>query len=490
MTAPLSMLIVGAGFGGLGAAIHRRVSGDDNFLLIEQAGGVGGTWWANRYPGAACDIPSQLYSFSFAPRAQWTRKYPGQREIEAYLNDCVQRFGLAPRLRLHTRLSHLHWDEAQRLWRARLLDAAGQEHELLTRTVTLATGPLSRPATPAIEGLPHFRGPVIHTARWPDTFDATGRRIGVIGTGASAIQLVPQVAPQARQLTVFQRSAPWIMPRRDAPIGALTRWALAHVPGMRRTWRAAIYAQHELRAPAFTRRPQWLRALEPLALRHLRKQVPAGPLRDALTPHYRMGCKRILIADDYYPTLSLPQVQLETTPIAEVERHGVRLVDGRRVAIDTLITATGFDAAELKPPCPVIGPQGRTLHASWAQAPEGYLGTMVAGFPNLFTVIGPNTTLGHNSMVFIIESQLAFIDDAMRQLAAHAWLSPTADAQARFNAELGERLPRTVWATGGCSSWYQTREGRITTLWPGSTLEYRRRTRRVATHDFEFALAK
>jgi len=488
MTAPLNMLIVGAGFGGLGAAIHRRRAQDDNFLLVEQAGGVGGTWWANRYPGAACDIPSELCSFSFAPHAQWTRKYPGQREIEAYLNDCVQRFGLAPRLRLHTQLIHLVWDEAQHLWRARLLDAAGHEHDMLARTVTLATGPLSRPAMPAIPGLEHFRGPVIHTARWPDDFDATGRRIGVIGTGASAIQLVPQLAPQARQLTVFQRNAPWVMPRGDAPVSAWAHWALAHLPGLRRAWRTAIYAQHELRAPAFTRRPQWLRALEPLALRHLRKQVPASPLRDALTPRYRMGCKRILIADDYYPALQLPQVRVETARIDAVEPHAVKLADGRRIELDVLVAATGFDAAELKPPCPVIGPQGRTLHAQWAQRPEGYLGTMLAGFPNLFTVIGPNTGLGHNSMVFIIESQLAFIDDAMRRLSHHAWLAPTADAQARFNAELQRRLPRTVWATG-CTSWYQARDGRITTLWPGSTLEYRRRTRRVPEHDFEFALA-
>lgn len=489
MGAPLSMLIVGAGFGGLGAAIHRRRSGDDNFLLVEQAGGVGGTWWANRYPGAACDIPSQLYSFSFAPNPAWTRRYPGQAEIEAYLNDCVARFGLTPRLRLHTRLSHLHWDEAQHLWRARVLDAAAHEHELLARAVTLATGPLSRPATPAIDGLGSFRGPVMHSARWPEEFDARGRRIAVIGTGASAIQLVPPLALQAGQLTVFQRTAPWILPRRDAPIGPATRWALQRMPGLRRAWRAAIYARHELRAPAFTRHPRWLQALEPLAVAHLKRAIPAGALRNALTPHYRMGCKRILLADDYYPALALPHVKLETTAIAAIEPNGARLADGRRVEFDTLVTATGFEAAQIKPPCSVIGPQGRTLHAAWAQRPQAYLGTMVAGFPNLFTVIGPNTILGHNSMVYIIESQLAFIDDAMRRLGTHAWLAPTADAQERFNAELDERLPGTVWATGGCTSWYQTHDGRITTLWPGSTLEYRRRTRRVPARDFEFALA-
>jgi len=483
------MLIVGAGFGGLGAAIHRRRCGDDDFVLIEQAGGVGGTWWANRYPGAACDIPSHLYSFSFAPNALWTRKYPAQPEIEAYLTDCVQRFGLAPRLRLHTRLNHLQWDEAQHLWQARVVDAAGHEHDLKARAVTLATGPLSRPSMPSIPGIEGFRGALIHTARWPQGFDAKQQRIGVIGTGASAIQLVPQLAREAGALTVFQRSAPWILPRRDAPIGARQRWALAHLPGWRRAWRAAIYLQHEWRAPAFTRRPQWLRALEPLALGHLHRRVPPGALRDALTPRYRMGCKRILIADDYYPALMRPQVRLETTAIAEVEPHGVRLADGRSIELDVLVAATGFEAAEMKPPCPVVGPQGRTLHAQWAASPEGYLGTMVAGFPNLFTVIGPNTGLGHNSMVFIIESQLAFIDDAMRRLAHHAWLAPTADAQARFNAELSQRLPRTVWATGGCTSWYRRADGRITTLWPGSTLEYRRRTRTLAARDFELALA-
>ena len=323
MTAPLNMLIVGAGFGGLGAAIHRRRCGDDNFLLVEQAGGVGGTWWANRYPGAACDIPSHLYSFSFAPNPHWTRRYPAQPEIEAYLNDCVQRFGLAPRLRLHTRLSYLHWDEAQALWRARVLDAAGQEHELLARTVTLATGPLSRPAAPQLFGIERFQGPVIHTARWPEEFDAGGRCIGVIGTGASAIQLVPQLARQARQLTVFQRSAPWVLPRGDAPIAPALRWLLQHLPPLRRAWRAAIYARHEFRAPAFTLKPRWLQALEPLALRHLHARVPPGALRDALTPNYRMGCKRILIADDYYPALTQPHVQLETSGISEVEAQGV-----------------------------------------------------------------------------------------------------------------------------------------------------------------------
>jgi len=279
-----------------------------------------------------------------------------------------------------------------------------------------------------------------------------------------------------------------VLPRGDAPIGAATRWLLEHVPPLRRAWRAAIYARHEMRAPAFTRNPRWLQWLEPLAIRHLKARVPPGPLRDALMPNYRMGCKRILIADDYYPTLCEPHVQLETSAISEVETHGVRLTDDRRITLDALITATGFEAADIKPCCPVIGPQGRTLHATWAQGAQAYLGTMVAGFPNLFTIIGPNTGLGHNSMVFIIESQLAFIDDALRELKFHAWLSPTADAQERFNDELKRRLPGTVWATG-CSSWYRRADGRITMLWPGSTLEYRRRTRRVPERDFEFALA-
>lgn len=485
----LDMLIVGAGFGGIGAAIHRQRAGVTNFLLIEQHAGVGGTWWANRYPGAACDIPSHLYSFSFAPNPSWTRKYPGQAEIASYLADCVRRFDLQPRLRLSTRLVALQWDEAARCWHARMRDAQGQEQQLSARTVTLATGPLSRPRLPAIAGLSDFAGPVLHTARWPSGFDADGRNIGVIGTGASAIQLVPQLAQQARQLTLFQRTAPWILPRGDAPIGGAARWALAHVPGLRRAWRAAIYAVHELRAPAFTKRPAWLKAIEPMALAHLARQIPRGPLRDALKPNYRMGCKRILIADDFYPTLRLPHVALECEPIAAVEPRGVRLRDGRLQELETLVCATGFEAAEITPPCEVIGAGGRTLHQAWAAGPIGYLGTMVAGFPNLFTVIGPNTGLGHNSMVFMIESQLALIDDAMRILRQQAALTPNEQAQARFNHEVSQRMRGTVWATGGCTSWYQTRDGRITTLWPGSTLEFRRRTRRIRWADFQFTPA-
>lgn len=484
MTATLDMLIVGAGFGGLGTAIHRRRAGDDDFLLVEQAAGVGGTWWANRYPGAACDIPSHLYSFSFAPNPNWTHKFPGQAEIEAYLNDCVRRFDLGPRLRLNTRLAGLRWDEASNRWQARLRDAGGRQETVAARAVTLATGPLSRPARPAIEGLERFAGPLIHTARWPADFAADGQAVGVIGTGASAIQVVPQLARRARELTVFQRTAPWILPRGDAPIGPRTRWALAHVPGLRSAWRAAIYAQHELRAPAFTRHPSWLKRLEPLALAHLHRRIAPGRLRDALTPDYRMGCKRILIADDYYPALRKPQVQLETAAIVAVEPAGVRLNDGRLIRLDALVTATGFEAAEIGPPCEVIGPQGRSLGTAWSRGPVGYLGTMVAGFPNLFTVIGPNTGLGHNSMVHIIESQLALIDDAVRTLQRHATLAPLPAAQERFNREIQQRLRGTIWATGGCTSWYQTRDGRITTLWPGSTLEYRRRTRRVHLADF------
>lgn len=484
MTTTTDLLIVGAGFGGLGAAIRRRQAGDDEFLIVEQAAGVGGTWWANRYPGAACDIPSHLYSFSFAPNPNWTRKFPGQAEIEAYLHDCVRRFDLGPRLRLNTSLVGLRWDESSRRWQARLRDSAGYEDVVSARAVTLATGPLSRPARAAIEGLERFAGPVIHTARWPRDFDAEGRAIGVIGTGASAIQVVPQLARRARALTVFQRSAPWILPRGDAPIGPRARWALAHVPLLRRAWRAALYAQHELRAPAFTRHPNWLKRLEPLALAHLHRRIPPGRLRDALTPDYRMGCKRILIADDYYPALRKPHVQLETAAIVAVEPAGVRLNDGRLVRIDALVTATGFEAAEAGPPCEVIGPQGLSLGEVWRHGPVGYLGTMVAGFPNLFTIIGPNTGLGHNSMVHVIESQLALIDDALRALQRHAVLAPLPAAQERFNREIQQRLRHTIWATGGCTSWYQTRDGRITTLWPGSTLEFRRRTRRVQRVDF------
>jgi cation diffusion facilitator CzcD-associated flavoprotein CzcO len=473
------VIVIGAGFGGLGMAIQLKRRGRDDFAILEQDAGVGGTWHANRYPGAACDIPSLLYSFSFAPNTQWSRSYPGQAEIEAYLNRCVERFDLLPHLHLRTRVSALRWDAATQRW---TVTARQRDRELqwTARVVVNATGGLSRPAIPALPGLETFSGPVMHTARWQAEVPLAGRRIGVVGTGASAVQVVPQLVDKAAKLVVFQRTPPWILPRRDRPTSAAMRALYEHVPGMRQLARSVVYALHELRAPGFTRQPRILKAFEPLALRYLARRVKDPALRDALTPAYRLGCKRVLISSDFYPALQRRNAALVTSPIAQVLPDGVATADGRHHPLDVLVLATGFHAADAMAPFPIVGRDGVDLNQVWRGGAKAYLGTTVPGFPNLFLIVGPNTGVGHNSMVFMIESQLRYVLDALdrmdrAQLAAVDTRPDVADA---YNERLQQRMQRTVWSTGGCSSWYQARDGRITTLWPGSTLAFRWHTRR------------
>jgi cation diffusion facilitator CzcD-associated flavoprotein CzcO len=480
------VVIIGAGFGGLGMGMQLKRRGRSDFVILEQDTGVGGTWHANRYPGAACDIPSLLYSFSFAPSTGWTRSYPGQAEIEAYLNDCVDRFDLLPHLHLRTRVCSLEWSAETQRWTIRA-QQRGEELTWTARVVVNATGGLSRPAVPDIAGLADFKGTVMHTARWHAEVPLADRRIGVLGTGASAIQLVPQLVGKAARVLLFQRTPAWILPKRDRPVSPAMRALYEHVPGLRRLARACVYAVHELRAPGFTRRPAILKTLEPLALRYLKRRVADPALREALTPRYRMGCKRILIASDFYPAIQRRNARLVTSPIARVVADGVLTADGVHHPLDVLVLATGFQAAEAMSPFPVRGRDGIELNEVWRQGARAYLGTTVPGFPNLFLIVGPNTGLGHNSMVFMIESQLRYVLDALErmeraQLAAVDTRQAVADA---FNAQLQQRMKRTVWANGGCTSWYQTRGGLITTLWPGSTLAFRWRTRRFRLDEHE-----
>lgn len=481
------VLVIGAGFGGLGMGIQLKRRGRDDFIIVEKDAGVGGTWHANRYPGAACDIPSLLYSFSFAPNPHWTRVYPRQAEIEAYLNDCVTRFELAPHLKLRTEVTSLEWDTAAQRWTVRARQRNGEETTWTARVVVNATGALSRPVRPDLPGLADFKGTVMHTAQWHGELPLANRRVGVVGTGASAVQLVPRIVDKAAHLALFQRTPAWVLPKRDKSIGSAMGWLCNSVPGVRQAMRALVYALHEIRAPAFTRRPGILKALEPLALRFLAHQVKDPAMREALTPRYRMGCKRILIASDFYPALQRRNAQLVTSPIARVVADGVLTADGQHHALDLLVLATGFRAADAMAPFPIRGRDGAELSAVWRDGAQAHLGTTVPGFPNLFLLVGPNTGVGHNSMVFMIESQLRYVMDALDgmqrgRLAAVDTKRAVADA---FNAALQERMKGTVWHTGGCSSWYQSRDGRITTLWPGSTLAYRWRTRRFRLEDHE-----
>ncbi|WHZ11633.1 MAG: Cyclohexanone monooxygenase [Burkholderiaceae bacterium] len=477
-----SVVIIGSGYAGLCVAIKLRQAGMRDFVLLEQADAIGGTWRDNGYPGAACDIPSHLYSFSFEPNPNWSRLYPTQPELRAYVEHCVDKYGLRPHIRCSQRVTALRFDEQDSVWRVQTSDGG----ELRSRVVVSATGGLSRPALPGIPGLDTFAGALFHSARWNHAYDLTDKRVAVIGTGASAIQFVPQIAPRVRALTLFQRTPAWILPKPDRPLSDAERARFARQPWRQRLARTLIYWTLEARAILFTRWPALLRRVQPQVLRFVARHVPDAALRAKLTPRYTMGCKRILLSNDFYPALALPQVRLETTPIIGVDAGGIHTADGAHHAADAIIFGTGFQVADAGTPFPVFGRGGIEMNRVWAGGSQAYLGSTVAGFPNLFLMTGPNTGLAHNSMIFMIEAQTRYVVDAILGMAARGLrsfdLHP--EVQRRFNEWLQRRMAPTVWATGGCRSWYLTRDGRNVTLWPGFTFDYRRRTRRFDWHSY------
>jgi cyclohexanone monooxygenase len=465
-------LIVGSGFAGLCAAIKLAEDGESDFVVIERAGDVGGTWRDNTYPGACCDVPSQLYSFSFARNAEWTSSYSPQPEIQQYLRRLAREYGVLDKTVFDTELERAVWDDAERRWRCRT--SAG---ELLAKTLVTGTGGLSEPRLPAIEGLESFAGPLFHSARWDHNVDLAGKRVAVIGTGASAIQIVPELAKVAAHLDVYQRSAPWVIPRNDRRYPRLERVALRRLPGLARLYRTGIYWAHESYVPAFTMQPRLAAPAQRAALANLRKAVPDPALRERLTPHFRLGCKRVLRSNTYYPALASAHVDLVTDPIARMTPGSVVTADGVEHPVEVVVVATGFLTTELPIAERIVGREGRTLAEEWAGGGmSAYKGTTVHGFPNLFTIVGPNTGQGHTSMVFIIESQVAYVRDAIRTMRRLAYdaVEPRADVQRRWNAGLQRRMRHTVWNTGGCSSWYLDSHGRNTTLWPKSTMTFRR----------------
>ncbi len=469
----LHVLVVGAGFSGLAMGWRLRRAGIDDFLIVDAGDEVGGTWRDNRYPGAACDVESHLYSFSFAPNADWSRRFAPRDEIFAYLVRCADDFGLRPHLRLRTRIVRAAFEDGA--WRVSLAGGG----ELRARVLVAACGGLSRPALPEIPGLETFAGAMFHTARWDDTCALEGKAVAVIGTGASAIQVVPAIAPRVGRLLVFQRTPAWILPRRDRGIGPRTRAVYRRVPAAQRLVRAWIYWRRELLAIPLTVAPPLVRVGERQGRKFLARSVADPALRAKLAPRYTMGCKRVLPADDYYPALQRPNVSVVTTSIAEITPRGIRTNDGTEHAVDAIVLATGFEGAEQGAPFPVTGRDGQDLNAVWRDGAEAYLGTSVAGFPNLFLLVGPNTGLGHSSMVFMIEAQVRYVADAIDTMRRRGWrrVDVRPDAQASYNRRLHARLARTVWAAG-CDSWYRTRTGKNTTLWPGFTFEFAWRTRR------------
>jgi cation diffusion facilitator CzcD-associated flavoprotein CzcO len=476
------ILVIGTGFAGIGMAVRLKQAGYHDFVVLERADDVGGTWRDNTYPGCRCDVPSQLYSFSFALNPEWSSSFSPQPEIEAYLRRVTDDFGIRPHIRFGHAVRSAQWDADERIWR--VLTSAG---ELTAEIVISGQGPLAEPSYPKLPGLESFRGTVFHSARWDHEHDLSGRKVAVIGTGASAIQFVPAIQPDVDELHLFQRTPPWVMPRPDRTITRAEKAIFRRLPLAQRAVRAGIYWGREAYVLGFSVAPRIMRSVQKLAEWHLNRQIRDPELRARLTPDYTIGCKRILISDDYYPALAQPNVSVLTEPIREVTPAGVVTEDGTEHEVDTIIFGTGFRVTDLPVMDMVHGRDGQSLREAWSDGMAAHLGTAVHGFPNFFLLIGPNTGLGHTSMVFMIESQLNYVLDAIRTMdaAGVAEVEVRPEVQQRFVDGVRSKLADTVWTTGGCTSWYLDAQGRNTTLWPSFTFRFRQLTRRFDLTEYD-----
>ncbi|MFM9444622.1 flavin-containing monooxygenase [Streptomyces acidiscabies] len=476
--------VVGSGFGGLGAAVRLRREGITDFVVLERADSVGGAWRDNTYPGCACDVPSHLYSFSFAPNSEWPRTFSGQGHIRAYLEKVADVFGIRPHLRFGSEVKRMVWNTERLCW-----DIETASGELSADMVVSATGPLSDPKMPDVPGLETFPGEVFHSARWNHGYDLRGKRVAVIGTGASAIQIVPAIQPLVSGLTLFQRTPAWVMPRVDRAITGAERALHRALPFTTQARRGLLWGMRELQVQAFTKHPNELGFVEQLAKRNIARAIKDPELRAKLTPDYRIGCKRILLSSAYYPALARPNVDVVASGLAEIRGNTLIAADGSTAEVDAIVFSTGFHVTDMPIADRVVGADGLTLGESWGRGGmEALRGASVAGFPNWMTVIGPNTGLGNSSMILMIESQLNYLADYLRQLdvlGGEVALDARPSAVHRWNRRVQDRMERTVWNTGGCVSWYLDAQGRNTTVWPGTTSEFRRATRRVDLAEYE-----
>ncbi len=485
-----TVAIVGGGLSGLATAIQLVRSGVRSFTIVEQSDGVGGTWRDNVYPGAACDVPSHLYSFSFAPKTDWSRRFAEQPEILSYAEDLVDRFHLGPHLRLGTTVASARYDDEDGTWHLALRTADGAE-QLVADTVVFACGQLNRPHVPDLDGLDGFAGPSWHSARWDHAVDLTGKDVAVIGSGASAIQFVPPVAEAAGTTKIFQRSPNYVGPKKDRPYRAATRRLLQRVGPLRAAYRWWIYWSLEVRWVSF-RRDSWAgRKLQDLFATGIRNEVVCDRLpAEAVVPDFPIGCKRILISNDWYPAILRPDVTVVDTPVTRVEPDAVVTADGVRHHADVLIFGTGFATTDFLSHIPVTGQDGRRLADAWEEGAHAYLGSAVAGFPNCYILYGPNTNLGHNSILFMVERQLNLVLQALalqtRSLTGAAGVAVTVSdtAYERDDRHTQKAMSRTAWA-GSCTSWYKDAAGRITNNWPTWTVRYWWDTLRIREADFD-----
>ena len=482
LPAHVRVAVIGAGFSGIGAGIRLLKSGRTDFVILERADAVGGTWRDNSYPGCTCDVPSHLYSFSFAPNPDWTHSFSRQPEIWAYADAVTDQYGLRPYIRFGTELTAARWDSGSSRWRLRT-----SRGDLTADVLIAAAGPLSTPSLPDIPGLDTFPGEVFHSARWDHRADLTGKRVAVVGTGASAIQIVPAIQPRAGRLTVFQRTPAWVMPRRDRRISDPEKWLFRRVPLTERLVRAGLHASREALVVAFVKQPALFGTARRIALRHLARSVPDPDLQARLTPAYVLGCKRVLLSNDYYPALTQPNTEVVAAGLAKVDGSTLTAQDGTARDADVIVFATGFHVIDMPVARRITSAGAVTLAQVWGEDMRALRGTTVAGFPNLCLLIGPNTGLGHNSLIHIIEAQLDYTLDylaALDRLGAAA-LDTKPEAEQRWCDDVQRRMASTVWATGGCVSWYLNAAGRNPTLWPGSVGRFRRATRRVNLAEYD-----
>jgi cation diffusion facilitator CzcD-associated flavoprotein CzcO len=480
----LDTVIIGSGFSGLGMAHALQKAGLHDFLILEKATEVGGTWRENSYPGCACDVQSHLYSFSCAGNPNWSHVFSGWREIQDYILATTATLNLRNKIHFKREVSGAYFDEGSGLWRITCKD--GQHYQ--ARHLIMGTGPLHVPAIPNIKGLENFRGKVMHSAQWDHSYNLAGKRIASIGTGGSAIQYVPEIAPLAARLDVYQRTPAWVLPRNERAYTGLEKTLFKYIPPLRLLYRGYIYLNNEMRVLPM-RHPFIARIVEQVARLHIRLKLKDAYTRKQLTPDYTIGCKRILISNRYLPTFNRSNVQLITEGISEVGENYIQSRDGQRRETDTIILGTGFvtDPRDYLKHFPITGLGGRTILDAWQNGAEAYKGINVAGFPNFHQMVGPNTGTGHSSVIYFVESQAAYIVDAIKQQqqSGALFLDVKEDAQRRYNEKIQQDLKNTVWSSG-CQSWYQQADGRNFTIWPGTTFAYRAMTRKLDARAYHF----
>jgi cation diffusion facilitator CzcD-associated flavoprotein CzcO len=474
------VIIIGTGFGGIAAAVRLKMEGEKDFLILERSDDVGGVWRDNHYPGCACDVQSHLFSLSFAQNPNWSYSFSRQEEIHEYLKDCVRRFGLQERIRFKHEVRKMDWDEQKGVW-----EIQTSKGDFRANLVVAAFGVLSDPAIPKLKGLEKFRGETFHSAAWPKDFNLKGKRVAVVGTGASAIQFIPEIQPDVASMHVYQRTPAWVLPRKDKPISSTLRKMYSHMPLLQRAARLKIYLQRELLVFGF-RNPGKMESVKNEALKHMYDAVKDPILREKLTPNYTIGCKRILLSNTYYPALAQSNVIVNTAGIKEVTEDAVVDMEGNKAAVDTIIFGTGFQVKDLPYAHHIYGTGGHSLSKEWEGSPKAYMGTIAAGFPNLFLIQGPNTGLGHSSVVVMIEAQVKHIMKVLKYMKKENLdiVEPTEEAQDRFVEMTESYMEGTVWTSGGCDSWYLDQTGRNSTLWPGYTFSFRRMAAKLNTEDY------